>query len=212
MTKVFITTLQDGKNTSILKYVTDRLVAAFWKPDDIRNEKEILASAMGHFMIQQMLLEHGIDRVCLANLSRNTYGKWILPGSSIDFNISHSGNKVVAVLANSGVVGIDIEETTPIRWLEYEDSFSSDEWTLLCRSNEPEKTFFDLWTKKESLSKAYGFGLQIPLNKIQVNGRIGIIQGTNLSGHFYPLFIAGYSGCVCSSEEQEFSVHHFSLP
>jgi 4'-phosphopantetheinyl transferase len=75
----------------------------------------------------------------------------------VDFNIAHSGEYVVMAIIQGAIVGIDIEkidyainpnELSPI-------VFSDSEQLLVVNDNHK---FFTLWTKKEALIKAHGFG------------------------------------------------------
>ena len=208
MAKVLIATRSGIEKKATLKSITDQLPEAFWPVDTMRNDKDVFSSALGHLMCKRLLLEE-VKEEALQSLRPSLYGKWKLPGFSLDFNIAHSGDYVVVVLTNPGVAGIDIEVIRPIPWRDYEDCFSAPEWETLSRSPQPEEKFFELWTRKESLAKAYGMGLQFPLNKIHVSDRSGILHDSIMRGYFYSLPIPGYSACVCLSEQQDIVIEHF---
>jgi 4'-phosphopantetheinyl transferase len=97
----------------------------------------------------------------------NCYGKPKLKyKEEFHFNVSHSGDWVVAAVDNSPV-GIDIEHITPID--DYtsiaQKFFNESEYNwLLSQSHEKRlESFYKLWTLKESYIKTIGAGLSISL-------------------------------------------------
>ncbi len=89
------------------------------------------------------------------------------PGLAADmppwqFNLSHSGDWVLIVLASQRRVGVDVEVW---RDLEYdalaERAFAPEECAALASAPEVERAaiFFAVWTRKEALLKARGLGL-----------------------------------------------------
>jgi 4'-phosphopantetheinyl transferase len=100
---------------------------------------------------------------------RNQKPYIISPSSQIQFNISHSGEWVLIALANLEL-GVDIEKINPefsFREL-LEDHFSEAEQTFISESANPVSAFYYLWTRKESLTKAWGTGLQENLKQVSV--------------------------------------------
>lgn len=211
MIKVLIAALSDIERTASFKSVNDQLRTIFFIPNSIEPDRKVFASAIGRLMCQQLLLDEQISEDLWQTLHQNAFGKLRLQSSLFDFNVSHSGDFIAAVLTNQGLAGIDIEEIRSIAWRDYEDCFLPHELAMLSNSYNPEHAFFEIWTKKESLSKAYGFGLQLPLNTIEVYNNIGKVLNTEMKGFFYPLDIPGYSACVCVSQEQEMSVQNFRI-
>ncbi|HEX6431057.1 MAG TPA: 4'-phosphopantetheinyl transferase superfamily protein [Niastella sp.] len=110
------------------------------------------------------------------------------------FNISHSGNRVVCLISQEKNVGIDIEyinkEFQPD---DFKTQFTLSEWSAIRSSQDPTKKFYEFWTAKESIVKADGRGLTIPLDLIEINER----QTAQLDGkvwNFFPLsYFAGYA-------------------
>lgn len=84
------------------------------------------------------------------------------------FNISHSGNRVVCLVCRDTEVGVDVEKISDITIEDFQTQFSSYEWFAIQSSSSPLKTFYQYWTAKESIIKADGRGLQIPLYTLQV--------------------------------------------
>ena len=102
-------------------------------------------------------------------------GKPALTGcdqADLHFNLSHSRNWAVFVVARGRRVGIDVEETRIINDLQAiaGRSFTAREANSL-RSLSPDEcqdTFFRDWTRKEAFVKAVGEGLALSLRQIEV--------------------------------------------
>lgn len=97
---------------------------------------------------------------------KDTYGKPYMVDSDFNFNISHSGNTVVCVFSKQEI-GVDIEEINDIEFDLFEDVFTAQELSDI-RSQGLDK-FYEYWTKKESVIKAIGKGMSIPLTEIEIN-------------------------------------------
>ena len=208
MIKVLIAAVSDFKKTETLSSMKKQLL--FWPEEAPQNHNMDFVSAIGHFLCEHLLSEQNVSQETINTLHKNEFGKWRLVSDSIDFNISHSGDKVLAAITNQGVIGVDIEKVRPIAWRDFKESFSFDEWEFLSASPDSEMTFFDLWTRKESLAKAYGLGLQLPLDSLHVLKDIGKVDHTSMSGYFYPLQMTDYKGYVCMSNHQDVVVQNFS--
>jgi len=105
----------------------------------------------------------------------NSFGKpylhpdraWL---DNIEFNISHSGNKVLLALSHPIPLGIDIEFINP--QLNFQEliplCLSEHERTALHTfpSERQSALFFNCWVQKEALVKAMGSGLSYPITDI----------------------------------------------
>lgn len=179
--------------------------------EDYHFPQKRTSSAIGRLMLQKLLLEANLDKGILRTLHRSPYGK-IQVLADVDFNISHSADKVVAVFANQPVIGVDIEKIRGFDWHECSDLFSATDWDTICSSKDPEKTFFEFWTKKESLLKAYGLGLQIPMNQVTIHHHGGRIENTSMAGYFKEVKISGYMCHICTqSEVFDLRIENFTL-
>lgn len=173
--------LQNKKKTSALNPVRPY---TFWK-DQLRTE-------VGIVLTEHLLLSAGIHEKALHTLKRNSFGKPFLPNHDIDFNISHSADVVVAIFSNTKDVGIDVEQNRTIDISAYESIFHPKELSFLKAENST-NTFFEVWTKKESLLKARGSGFQIDLSIINV------FESKNLRQYFHEIKIPGYTCYACST-------------
>lgn len=84
----------------------------------------------------------------------NTFGR------NLHFNISHSGNWVLIAIAETPL-GIDIEKmNASFTWQNLLSfGFNKQEINIIEQSALPFQSFYQLWTRKESLLKATGKGL-----------------------------------------------------
>lgn len=105
------------------------------------------------------------------------FGKPLVSDLSLQFNISHSMGIVAFAITLHDSVGIDIEFVRPLADLDQlaYRSFSRIEYKYLHQhpASERLKIFFQIWTRKESLIKADGQGLHIPLQSFSTLATTG---------------------------------------
>ncbi len=106
----------------------------------------------------------------------NEFGKPFLRSkwkkTTVQFNLSHSGEVVLLGFTRAGAIGVDVEK------IDRKHSgldiakrfFSRNEYEKLERLEGPlqVEAFFKCWTRKEAFIKAHGKGLSIPLNWFDV--------------------------------------------
>ena len=109
--------------------------------------------------------------------SQNKYGKPELGGACalpLKFNLSHSESLAAFAFSFETEVGVDIELVHPLPGIELlsEQSFSIQEYVAFGQVKSDRKTheFFRYWTRKEAYLKGLGFGLTIPLKRVDVSG------------------------------------------
>lgn len=104
--------------------------------------------------------------------SYNSYGKPATEGSTVRFNVSHSGGWALFAVTEAREVGIDIERIDPRAAQDQipERFFSPWEVAQLRSLPATQQTdaFFRCWTRKEAYIKARGLGLSLPLNSFDV--------------------------------------------
>lgn len=93
---------------------------------------------------------------------RDAYGKPYFAENKLHFNVSHSGDYLVIVVAKSPV-GVDIQKLRPIKEGMYRKVVQPQEQELIGENREWD--FIRLWTLKESFVKAEGRGLRIPMRE-----------------------------------------------
>lgn len=102
-------------------------------------------------------------------LRQQHHGKPSFAGVDFDVNLSHAGDQVWAALARVGQVGIDVEADPGRDVLqEVAQSFHGSEVTALSRLADPAAATLRTWTRKESVAKATGLGLSLPLDDYAV--------------------------------------------
>jgi 4'-phosphopantetheinyl transferase len=137
--------------------------------------------------------------------SYDEYGKPHFPTCSLSFNISHSGKWVTAAMGTEPL-GIDVELVKPLDLTVAHSIFSPPECVELLSLPPEERLafFFRLWTIKESLIKAVGQGLSLPLTAYTVTTReTEIFVSGPLSASFYfrhYMLEADYPLTICSRE------------
>lgn len=172
----------------------------------LRKTKDIQRGIAGELLLQYVLKSSMNISDFEIEYSKN--GKPYLKNyDNIFFNISHSGDYVICVIAESEV-GIDIEEII-YDYCRYEGLdkyiFSNTEINKLAtlELREKSKYFFDLWTQKEAFAKCLGLGLSLydsfrfdlpPKQKLIFGGKYYYFKKINIS--------KGYKSYVCSEDDQ----------
>ena len=83
------------------------------------------------------------------------------------FNISHTRNAIAMAFANEEI-GVDIEKIKSPDFKIAKRFFTSYEQDYILSHEYPERTFYEVWTKKEAHIKCVGTGLSTPLNSFNV--------------------------------------------
>lgn len=151
------------------------------------------AFILGRLLIWQGLQHYKYDDDCLSRLQANQYGKPYIDGP-IYFNLSHSGRYVVCVFSTAET-GIDIEEMVPTDIHDFNSFFSEQEKKQIHSAPQPLKAFLRLWTIKESVIKAEGKGLSIPLQQLDTS-RQGSVQLEGENWHIKEISL--FKGYCCA--------------
>lgn len=164
-----------------------------------KNHLDIQLSATGNLLILE-LLKYFKAELTLAEIAYNDYQRPCF-NDGFDFNVSHSGNRVIACATLTGKVGIDIEIMKPVD-LNYDDYFTPAEQQHICAAQNPDVAFFKYWTRKEAVLKAVGTGVHTPLLDMDVSA-----AKVNYKGETYFLSAIdidnGYNGCLAHTVKQE---------
>ena len=133
----------------------------------------ILRTLLGHYTqtlpeeIQFQYSEKGKPSIDPA-LNNNKETK----NASLEFNISHSANMILAAFAYNRIIGVDVEYMRPsVDCDGIVTSFFSPKEVATYRSLPDDirrLAFFECWTRKEACLKAWGSGLAYPLAKFDV--------------------------------------------
>lgn len=145
------------------------------------------------------------------------------PGIPLSFNLSHGGDYVL-FSASSQTLGVDLEEIRS-DFLEVADRyFTAEEQTQIFSQenlSSQDRTFFRLWTLKESYMKATGLGFNLPLHSFsiilgedhpyfglpeEVNQEFSLAELEAPQGYLASLCYAGAREALLSKVPQELSV------
>lgn len=156
--------LREDVDKKYLIFLPDSLRTQYFR---YRRWQDRAASLYSKILLVKGLQKFGFDYSSLEKLTYNQYGRPSLPGQ-IDFNISHSGNYILCVVGAEVKLGIDIEEIKPVDFSDFENLMTAEQWNAIKSSRNPLQTFFKFWAIKESIIKADGRGLSVPLNDIMI--------------------------------------------
>jgi phosphopantetheinyl transferase len=158
---------------------------------------------LGHWVAFNTLKTLGVTLEELKQVALNRFGKPFIPSHRAFFNISHSGAMIICAASEQGEIGIDVEEIKAVDWIQYKDCFSMMEWRNISFANDSNRLLLELWTKKESLLKADGRGLQVPLTDVILEEKYGLIKGEEKKWYFKPIPLNGYVCNVCAEFQIE---------
>ena len=154
---------------------------------------------VGRLLLRDALIEQGFSDDCLERIILDENSRPYI-NKNIDFNISHSGDIVICALSENCRIGIDIERITPVNSADYHQFFSSHQLHEIAAAKDPNHNFFDSWTIRESLLKADGRGLTLPLQNF--NPQLNRCTIDNCNYYYQKLDIAPKYSCHISSSKQ----------
>jgi 4'-phosphopantetheinyl transferase len=119
---------------------------------------------------------------------RRLHGRPEVMGSTLNVSISHSGDRVAVALCADGPVGVDVEQVNPdldvdsmLRFVlgDAERQAFSEVQGRQARL----QAFFHSWTRKESVLKATGDGLRIPMSNVTLGAPLDRARLTGFTTH-----------------------------
>lgn len=123
-------------------------------------------------MLRTVLARYVGDDADALRFDYGERGKPSLIGSDVQFNLSHSANKVIIGLIRHRHIGVDVEQVSPLPAMATmaHDNFSAHEFKTLYDLPEAERlpSFYRCWTRKEAYIKAVGDGFALPLQDFDV--------------------------------------------
>ena len=129
--------------------------AKFFKPQDA--ERFILCRGL----LRRILGDHLETDPADLSFEHNGNGKPFLTDTDLEFNVSHSRERLLIAVTAGRTVGVDIEfrrsginmNAIAERW------FAPEERDFFQTLENPQDGFFDIWAKKEAYVKALGIGI-----------------------------------------------------
>ncbi|MGE8556347.1 MAG: 4'-phosphopantetheinyl transferase family protein [Chryseobacterium jejuense] len=153
------------------QYFLDQYLNSF--PESFRQDilkyrrwQDAQLSLLGRVLLQLGLKSHyHIDEV---QIIRSPDNKPYLKDHPLHFNISHSKELVVCAIGEFPI-GIDVEFIDDkINYLDFQFQMTRHEFDKIERSKDQIRDFFLYWTQKESVMKAHGGGMVIPLDSFEI--------------------------------------------
>lgn len=165
-----------------------------------RRWQDAQLSILGRLLLKKEMTYLGYI-IDFEQLQYTEFNKPYFENTNVEFNISHSGNIVIIVIADKNEkIGIDIEKIQPIRVEDFENQMTSKEVQIITNSSNKTLVFYNYWTEKEAVIKANGSGLQIPLKSFEVVDKKTIIN--NRPYFLMEISINDEYVCnICSSRE-----------
>jgi 4'-phosphopantetheinyl transferase len=164
----------------------------------------------GKLLLIEALKSYRIETDIWSYLEYDSTKRPYLTLHEFDFNISHSGNFVTCAIGKNIRLGIDIEENRNVNFKNFESVMTHKQWDEINNSNCPLKEFYKYWTIKESVIKADGRGLLIPLDKLNIQNNT--IQYEDKLWFVQELpFNNGYNAALATSQLTEFKIHEINF-
>lgn len=142
-----------------------------------RRSQDRVANLLSKVLLLRGLHEFGENYRSLSQLHYTEYSRPYIPGP-VDFNISHSGEFILCAIAENVRVGIDIEQIKEVDFSDFRSLMTGDQWEQIYSADDPTTAFFHFWAIKESIIKADGRGLSVPLNEIAITGNVAEYENT----------------------------------
>lgn len=124
---------------------------------------------LGKLLLLESLFKYGYDKNVLSKIRLTKYGKPFL-NEAINFSVSHSSGYVICATGKNLNVGVDIELIQGLDFEDFTAAMTPKQWNHIVNSSNPLKSFYQLWTIKESVMKGDGRGMSIPILDIKVDG------------------------------------------
>jgi len=153
-----------------------------------RRESDCRCFMAARIALRRLLEQYTGRPAAELELQMTEFGKPYLPGSPVNFNVSHSGGIVLMAFSREVPVGVDIERVRPgvqarqiaRRWFTPEEV----RWMEAVPALETAR-FFELWTRKEALVKGAGSGLFRELNSFSaLPDRVRLADAPEAGGWF----------------------------
>jgi len=147
----------------LLKSLPDTLQ---YKNKQIKNKHSKIANLLGKALLKRALVDKNKLEL-IEDIRKTPSGKPLL-NDTVWFNISHSADYVLCAIALNFEIGVDVELYKDFDFSKFKKIMTCRQWGDILVSKNQIQCFFDLWTMKESISKATGEGLNASFLKMEV--------------------------------------------
>ena len=154
----------DPSDEKWYKYLSEKRIKKVKRlRKESRKAQSIGAELLLRYAVNQITGENG-----LVKWDTDENGKpYLTEHADIYVNLSHSGDYAVCVL-HSSPVGIDIQRVGKCDMGIAKRFFTAEETEYIEASADRESAFFEIWTKKESFTKAVGKGIAMNMKEFSV--------------------------------------------
>ncbi len=130
-----------------------------------RFDRDKNLSAAAYLLLRHALkADYGIEAPVEFELCEG--GKPVLRGyPGVHFNLSHC-RAAVACAVSDAPVGVDVQEIAPVERALARRVLTQAEYSAFLASPDPNRTFCEYWTKKESWLKRSGIGIDASLSEL----------------------------------------------
>ena len=203
MTEVFITQLSSYSAEEISE-TYEEIKSHFVSGDRISERKE---SLVGRILLHKALSQNSAGEYAVEYVGNE---KPVLRSEkSLYFNISHSGDYVVAALSKDEV-GCDIQEIRPYNPKVAGRNYCENERRLIEDSENKDEVFIRFWALKESVLKLTGKGLSGGLSSYDFSPYINSESFSAFDCNFYVQKIENTYFALCH-REAEFKILNTDL-
>ncbi len=164
----------------------------------------------GKLLLIEALKDYGLESDFWNYVKYSDYSRPYFAFGEVDFNISHSGGFVICAIGEGIRLGIDVEKNRAINIKNFRSVMNTSQWDEIENAHNPIEIFFKYWTIKESVIKADGRGLAIPLEELAVNNNI--VRYDNNSWFLHELNINNnYSAAMATNQFTQFKIHRVNF-
>lgn len=140
------------------------------RSENLFRPEDRIRAVLSRGMLRLILADYMGDDPSRLVFESNKNGKPFLRDGAIDFNISHSRDRLLIAATAGRPVGVDIEMRNDNTTTEMiaKRFYSPAECAFFKEAENPTHGFFDIWAKKEAYVKARGTGIFQGLNSFSV--------------------------------------------
>lgn len=169
MTSIFYSRLSEANHTLLLQTRLPNYSTEFQrKVLSFRRWQDAQLSLLGRDLLFKGIKELSGAEAEEAWIKYTPFSKPYFEEGPVRFNISHSGEIVVCAINMQEDIGVDIEEIKDIDIHDFKSQMTDNEWKEIIHACDQKEAFFNYWTRKESVIKAHGEGLSIPLHSFEI--------------------------------------------
>ena len=121
---------------------------------------------------------------------------YLIDYPDIHINLTHSKNYAACVISDKNV-GVDIQYMRDVDMKIANRFFTPDEQEYIKNAEDKKSAFYELWVRKESLVKAVGTGLRVPLDSFSVLEDVVSYGDSKYRFKMHNISDDEYKMCIC---------------